>query len=74
MPIYLVREYNMGVAAPDWQEVQAASEAHAAEIICGSKLRTEGMRRELRAQVRRLGDPSQARPITLAFYDDPQPE
>ncbi len=74
MPIYLVREYHMGVATPDWQEVRATSEAHAAEIICGAKLRTEGMRQELRAHVRRMGDASQDRPITLAFYGDPQPE
>jgi hypothetical protein len=74
MPIYLVREYNMGVAAPDWQEVRATSEADAALIICGSKLRTEGRREELRADVRRMGDPSQAPPITLAFYGDPNPE
>jgi hypothetical protein len=74
MPIYLVREYNMGVAAPHWQEVRATSEVDAAQIICGSKLRTEGRREELRAAVRRMGDPSQATPITLAFYDDPNSE
>ena len=51
MPIYLVREYSMGVAAPHWQEVRATSEADAAQIICGAKLRTEGGQQELRAAV-----------------------
>ena len=74
MPIYLVREYSMGVAEPHWQEVRATSEADAAQIICGAKLRTEGGQEELRACVRRMGDPSQATPITLLFYGDPKPE
>jgi hypothetical protein len=70
MPIYLVREYNAGVAAANWQEIRARSEADAAQIICGSKSRTEGRREELRADVRRMGDPSQATPILLSFYRD----
>jgi hypothetical protein len=74
MPIYLVREHNRGVAAPHWEEVRATNEADAAQIICGARLRTEGKREELRAQVRRMGDPSEATPITLAFYGDLKPE
>jgi len=74
MPIYLVREYLRGVPAPHWQEIRATSEADAAQIICESTLRTEGRREELRAEVRRMGDPSQATPITLAFYHAPTEE
>jgi hypothetical protein len=74
MPIYLVREYKMGVAAHDWQEIFAKSESDAAQIICGSKLRTEGRREQLRADVRRMGDPSKAAPILLSFYSDPNAE
>jgi hypothetical protein len=71
MPIYLVREYIEGVVTLHWQEILAKSEADAAQIICGCKLRTEGRREELRAEVRRMGDPSQATPILLSFYSDP---
>jgi hypothetical protein len=74
MPIYLVREYNMGVSANDWQEIRATSEVDAAQIICGSKLRTEGRREELRADVRRMGDPSKAPSILYSFYSDPNAE
>ena len=68
MPVYLVHEYNMGVSANDWQEIRATSEVDAAQIICGSKLRTEGRREELRADVKRMGDPSKAPPILFSFY------
>jgi len=71
MPIYLVREYVMGKTAPHWQEVRATSEADAARKICELNLRAEGRREDVRAQVKRLGDPSQATPITLLFYSDP---
>ena len=74
MPVYLVHEYNMGVSANDWQEIRATSEVDAAQIICGSKLRTEGRREELRADVKRMGDPSKAPPILFSFYSDPNAE
>ena len=74
MPVYLVHEYNMGVSANDWQEIRATSEVDAAQIICGSKLRTEGRREELRADVRRMGDPSKAPSILYSFYSDPNAE